>query len=100
MYDVIKKKELNGKLVVTCISDEKETSLIKDFEKELAGNTSSKNSRGNADQLIKLLTMPYLAFPNQSNFHHLVCLQEYPDHYNLHLSQHCQDILTPPPQIG
>lgn len=100
MYDVIEKKELNGNLVISCISDKKETSLIKDFEKDLSGNTSNKNSNGNADQLIKLLTMPYLAFPNQTNLHYQVCLQVYPGHYSLHFSQHNQDILTPPPQIG
>jgi hypothetical protein len=100
MYDVIDKKESDGKLVVTCISDDKETSLINNFEKTFSANTSNKNTKGSANQLIRLLTMPYLALSNQDDPLQLPGLHEYSDRYCLYFTQHSQDTLTPPPQIG
>src|SRR4029079_12891061 len=56
LYDVIKKKNVNGSLVIQCIKDKKETHLVDDYvkvSKETQGDASSKNK---STVLLKLIT--------------------------------------------
>jgi hypothetical protein len=99
MFDVIDMKQVAGFWEILAISDEKETDLIKDFEKNLSANTTHKNP-GKTGGLIKLITAPFItnsiiAVPLTD-----VQLSVYDDSFSLYLPTVIFEIPTPPPQIG
>ena len=95
MYDIIEKKIVNGKLVIRCISDRKETAMIKKYQKLNKEN----NSKSKSALLLKLVSGSYLAATN-SEF-----IMEYtisPSKIYFHaqiISSQASDVLTPPPQF-
>jgi hypothetical protein len=97
MYDVIEKKIENGKLIIRCISDEKETALVKKFEQ--INNEKGANSKGKAALLIKLICNTYLVAPVSDLPVENAALIQRP-YFNINiLASLRSDVLTPPPQI-
>jgi hypothetical protein len=96
MYDVIEKKIENGEMVIRCVSDDKETDLIKRYEK--INSDAGNSSKSKTALLIKLISTPYVTLLNS----------ELPVNNNqpsqkpslvLHIiSKDRSDVLTPPPQ--
>lgn len=93
MYDVIEKTSHGDKTVIRCISDKKETALIKDFQMKTKEQSSQKNN-----SLSKLLSLQFVATkPIDNSFETAVSIQ----HYSLvseSIAQQIRNILTPPPQ--
>ena len=94
MYDVIEKKIQDEKLVIRCISDKKETTLLTKYEKI----NHEDNSKGRSALLVKLISSFYL--PGTNN---VICIDN--NLALLHISfqqrifsTHRHDVLTPPPQ--
>jgi hypothetical protein len=94
MYDVIEKKIQNEKLVIRCISDKRETVLLKKYEKI----NHEGNSRSRSALLLKLVGSSYLSgvnnvicINNNLALLHISFQQEIISSYRL-------DVLTPPPQ--
>lgn len=98
MYDVIDKKIENGKLVVRCIADEKETELIKKFQQVLEkqfGNRAKKRSAS----LLKIITTPF-TLPSTLLPPAFLVLRhtEFPNlQFNFPVA--CRDVITPPPRF-
>ena len=95
MYDLIEKKIEGNKLVLRCISDEKETSLIKKFAKM---NTEA-NSKGKLALLMQLFSSSYLP---TSNTEMILGYKPVPSiiHFQADpFSSQVRDVLTPPPQV-
>jgi hypothetical protein len=97
MYDVIELKKDRNHVKITCITDEKETALIKKF------NDLTRNDMGNRGsktilQLFKLFSNPFiesgrlLLMPLATN--NRVFQASYPQY----ISSTSLDVLTPPPQ--
>lgn len=95
MYDVIEKHFKNGKLLVRCIADNKETVLIKEY---LA---SQKNSSGNQplSSLLKLVTNNFirskvavLSVPEKNNCNNF-------PFYSSTIFSIIHPIHTPPPRV-
>ncbi len=98
MYDVIEKKIVGGHLVIRCLSDEKETALLDNFEK-LHKQTNDPVSSKTAS-IYKLISSVYelpLALtdirPTQ------VHITGY-SFYKFTLPSYIHTVLTPPPQIS
>lgn len=98
MYDVIGKKVENGKLVVRCISDDKETELINKYE-DVLDKQLGKSSKHRTAALIKLFTSPYTipstflqtAFVNPAK-------KLFPRHQPGIVAVY-RDVITPPPRF-
>ena len=98
MYDVIEKKTENGKLIIRCISDEKETTLVKKYEK--INNDSGNSSKSKTALLIKLISNSYIASSNFDLFaKNIPAIQKSFFITNI-ISIDRSDVLTPPPQLG
>jgi predicted transcriptional regulator len=94
MYDVIEKKTQNGELFIRCISDKRETALLKKYEKI----NHEGNSRGRSALLLKLVGSSYL-----SGVNNVICLNNdltllYISFQQEIISSYRHDVLTPPPQ--
>ena len=98
MYDVLEKRIENGKIFVRCISDKKETELIKKYE-DISKNDFGGSSKTGTILLLKLIHNFYVTgygsvyenTPDQSG-------QPFRDNYQYSLSSTIADVLTPPPQ--
>lgn len=95
MYDVIEKRVEKNKLVLRCISDNKETCLIKKFAKM---NTEN-NSKSRLALLMQLFGSSYLATTNPD-----MIIRYKPVPSSIHFQtdpfpSRVRDVLTPPPQV-
>jgi hypothetical protein len=96
MYDVIEKKIENGKLILRCISDIKETALIKTFYQM----NNESNSKRKLALLMQLVNNSYLANTNSE-----IVIRYKPVPPIIHpesdpLTSQVRDVLTPPPQVS
>ena len=94
MYDVIEKKTKDDKLIIRCISDKKETALVKSYEK--INHEDNSNSR--SVLLLKLVSSFYLQEKNN-----VICkgnnlTLQYISFQQRFISSYRHDVLTPPPQ--
>lgn len=94
MYDVIEKKTINGKVIIRCISDKKETLLIERYKKMNGEN----NSRSKSALLIKLVDSTYLATTDSE-----LCAEYVPSPLAIHfqyviIPSRTIEVITPPPQ--
>lgn len=55
MYDIVKKEETDGQIIVHCINDTKEKKLEKDFEREIENNTSNKQQKSENNNPFKTI---------------------------------------------
>jgi len=94
MYDVIEKKVQGDKLIICCISDKKETGLLKNYEKmNKEGNSKSKSAL-----LLKLIGSSYLSEINNNVFiKNIPALPHILFQSEIVSSWH-YDVPTPPPQ--
>ena len=95
MYDVIEKKNKDGKLIIRCISDKKETALLSQYEKI----NREANSKNKSALLLKIVGHAYISPAIVS-----ISLEPEPMIarflFNTEiLSSYCHDVLTPPPQV-
>ena len=95
MYDVIEKKNKDGKLIIRCISDKKETALIQQYEK-INKETNSKNKSA---LLLKIVGHAYISPAITSIFTDTKPMITRFLFNTAIISSYCQDVLTPPPQI-
>ena len=95
MYDVIEKKNKDGKLIIRCISDKKETALIQQYEK-LNKETNSKNRSA---LLLKIVGHAYIS-PAITSISTDTKPMTAKFLFNTEIiSSYCHDVLTPPPQV-
>lgn len=92
MYDVIEAKKIGGLVVVRCIPDNKETSLLNEYQKNNRRNTSNST-------IIQLITTHY-DLPADN----LLCqpqrmVKKYYNNYSSSLSTVASTILLPPPDV-
>lgn len=98
MYDVIEKKEVDGKLVVRCISDDKETTLMAKYE-DLLEKQLGKNSKERTASLIKLLTSPYTIPSSFFQTAFVDPIRKLSPHRQPEIATVCRDVITPPPRF-
>jgi hypothetical protein len=98
MYDLIDQKVENGKVYIRCISDKKETSLVKNYRK-MSSDDFGGSSKKRASLLLKLIATFYTPAVNP-------CMEtrSLPGKiswaaYQSSLASNIPEILTPPPQF-
>jgi len=100
MYDVIEKRTENGKVVIKCISDKKETELVKNY-KNITKDDFSGTSKKRTTLLLKLIVSLYapLTTPvtadasiNSGKINWVT--------YKCPLIFNTTEVLTPPPQLS
>ena len=98
MYDVIDKKVENGKLHIRCISDKKETSLVKNYRK-MSRDDFDGSSKKRSSLLLKLFSSFYTPAVNTNLENTSVPGKIDWVAYQSPLVSHPNEILTPPPQF-
>jgi hypothetical protein len=93
MYDVIEQKEIDGKLIIRCISDKKETALLNEYKK------TNKRNQSNSPA-VQLMTVQFVLPGDEPMAVPQRLLQHcFTDHsYNLYDSY--SSIVIPPPEVG
>lgn len=91
MYDVIEKKTVGDRLLVRCISDDKETQLVKDFQKS--------NHRRSNEAMIQLITAPFVLPENQMIKQPEIILNKFFGESSFSLHQIAASIFIPPPDV-
>jgi hypothetical protein len=100
MYDVVEKRIEDGKMIIRCISDTKETSLIKDYEKTCKDDFSNFPSRHKSALLLKLVSSLYVSpSVNDPFFCNIPLVKYMPICYRIILPIP-PDILIPPPKVA
>ena len=99
LYDVIEKRKENGKLIIVCIKDKKETHLVSNYDKlnkEAQGDLSSKSK---STILLNLIAgifiqneLPVISIPGFVNKKPSTILDDL-------ISSGMKEILVPPPQV-
>ena len=98
MYDVVEKRMEDNKMIIRCISDRKETQLIKDYEKTSKDDFNNFPSRHKSVQLLKLVCSLYVnPFANNSFYYNEPRLKHRPVYYRI-IPSISPDILIPPPK--
>ena len=99
MYDVIEQKTENGKLIIRCISDEKETALVKEYE-AMNKNEMSGNSPGSKTITLINLFSYYLPAENSLSFTSEMNVFQASFLLPDNISKGHKKIFTPPPQVS
>lgn len=94
MYDVIEKRAEGGHLLIRCISDKKETALIKDFQK-----AGSDQSRQKSNLLSNLISLQYIKPAINEIAINNGIKNTFSATYTFFLKEQIKTILTPPPQV-
>jgi hypothetical protein len=98
MYDVVDKKVENGEMIITCISDKKETELINNY-KDVAGKDFGGSSKKRAALILKLVNTFYAIVENTVNNIHSPSAKTGFVNNKYPLSFSTIEVLTPPPQF-
>ncbi len=96
MYDVIDKKILDGKLLIRCISDKKETALLKKYEKI----NNENNSKNKSALLLKLVSSSYISSTNTNAIIKNIPVATKVSFQSEIISSSHHEVLTPPPQVS
>ncbi len=98
MYDLVDKKIENGKIYIRCISDKKETGLVKNYRK-MTNDDFGGSSKKRTSLLLKLIATFYTPAVT-------TCMETRPipgeiswATYQSPLASSISEILTPPPQF-
>ncbi len=94
MYDVVKTKTINGKIILYCLDDKKEKSLIDNYNLVTKHNSSNKKSKSNIDNSINLFLSPD---ENNVDKHFDLAANKYSP-YVSHLTKKISDNSSPPPK--
>jgi len=95
MYDVVKTKSVNGKVMLYCINDKKEMSLIDNYNLITKHNTSSdKKEKNSIDNSFNLFV-----YQDKNNGEHYATL-DLNKFYSIvpHLAEGIDDNTSPPPK--
>ncbi len=95
MYDVIKLEKSNGKTIIWCLADKKETALVGQYLKSRK-QSSEKNG---SDQILKLLTTQFLPSTQKDFIVPLQLQQQIFNLYQLSIPAIANAIITPPPKV-
>jgi hypothetical protein len=99
MYDVIDKKIENGKIYVHCISDKKETRLIRNYQELMKNDASNPSSKKRSGLLLQLINTLYNILTHYDPYAHLADFQiTYRALYSSLLAAMITEVPTPPPQ--
>lgn len=98
MYDVLQKTITANKLIIRCISDTKETALLKDYEQ--INKENNNPSKQKSASLIKLITTYFEPIPLLSYFHFPASDKSIYISFKSTLFFHYPNVLTPPPQTA
>jgi hypothetical protein len=97
LFDLVEKKTENNQLVVRCINDKKEGSLVKLQDKINKENQGDPSSKTKSALLLKLIQTSFISVDTPV----IGDLSSKP-HFSLHNNSYTfpahQDVLTPPPQ--
>ena len=96
MYDVIEKKTQNGKLIIRCINDKRETELIKNYEKI----NKEGNSKNRTALLLKLLDNTSASPVTIELFIKNILKPAKVSFCSIAISSCYHDVLTPPPRVS
>lgn len=91
MYDVIEKKTVGEHLFVRCISDDRETQLVKDYQK-------TNHHRSN-ERMIQLITASFVLPKHQMPEQPEKILKQYFGEHLFSLHQIAASIFIPPPEV-
>jgi hypothetical protein len=94
MYDVIEKKTENNKLLIRCLNDAKETTLVKKYSKM----NYERNTENKTAWLIKLVSSSYLFEEANNIFFKPVYRRIQTYFYSQNVFSLAQEVLTPPPR--
>ena len=98
MYDVIDQRIEDGQLIVRCISDEKETELIKKYE-EILEKQFGGRAKKRSVSLLKLICTPF-TIPSAFMTSAIVrLLHNQYSIYRCNIPFVCRDVITPPPRF-
>ncbi|MGI8582792.1 MAG: hypothetical protein ACR2KX_11365 [Chitinophagaceae bacterium] len=95
MYDVVKTKIINGKVVLYCLNDKKEKELIDNYNLITKHNSSSdKKGKNNVDNSINLFV-----YQDEKNYdqYYTIAKNNFP-YYISHLTESLEDNISPPPK--
>ena len=99
LYDILEKKLVDGRIYVLCISDKKETELIKKYQ------DISRNDWGGSDKkrtilLLKLVNSVYIITCRPVSVQSICSGLSGWSHYTCPLTITTAEVLTPPPRVG
>jgi hypothetical protein len=98
MYDVVEKRVENNNIIIRCISDKKETRLVKDYEKTNKDDFGNLPCSHKSSQLLKLVCSLYVnPFSNNSFYYNKPLIKHRPVYYRI-IPSISPDILIPPPK--
>ena len=98
MYDVIEKKIVNGKWMIRCVSDTKETELIKKYQ-DITKNDFGSSSRNKSMTLLQLIGSLYTLPGNDVDVRIISSVQVHFFNYNHDIPSAPCDVITPPPRF-
>lgn len=96
MYDVVRKKEENGKTIYFCLNDKKEEKLFADLDDHVRKNLSQNGrlkqiiSKSISNYYFEIITLPVTS---------LISITLHPE-YNKSYSDFCGEIKSPPPKFS
>ncbi|HEY9364372.1 MAG TPA: hypothetical protein VIQ00_13985 [Chitinophagaceae bacterium] len=99
MYDLVEKKLHGDQLVLVCISDEKETTLLDDFAKNIYNKEGGNSSKKHQSQVIRLVLSPFILQQAVISFTAPCHVVKNYSHYSQVLPQVYFNIITPPPRL-
>lgn len=97
MYDIVKEERRDGKLIFSCVHDEKEDKLDKEFSNDVRKNLDSKSATNSTSNLINLIQ--YAEIAKRLNVSSPVHQNQYMRFCITWCSQIDLQVLTPPPKL-
>ena len=98
MYDLIEKQDEGNKLVLYCIPDKKETSLISEYQKLIQKNNHSQTTP--SESLLQLITTHFMATDLIGLRLPDVCSNPLRYRHSFLLPHTFHTVITPPPQAS
>jgi hypothetical protein len=98
MYDVLQKISKDNKLIIRCISDTKETALLKNFEQ--INRENNNPSKQKCASLIKLISTDFETVSSFNFSSTTIKSRKVFASYNSNITSRYSTILTPPPQVS
>lgn len=100
MYDVVHTESFsNGNKIYHCLTDNQESKLIKEFQKNSDKKRKNKNNRNSADKVVKYFE-PINPLPQKDSALYSVDNKKPNFSYYDNYSTLALDIVSPPPKIS
>lgn len=91
MYDVIEKTNVDGRLVIRCVSDENETALLNEYQKT--------NKQNHSESILQLLTASFLLPNNYFTLQPLTKTERLYANQSFPLQSLASSVALPPPDV-